>query len=256
MANPRDTPCRATRIPRRPGRARSSCSSAIAAATTRMRLAAVRRDRAAASPAAARPRARHARPPLRGPPRGAAHGQLAPRRVRGARRAVRQARRAPRRAPRGVGGPVARHPGRRLPASTTPSRTCTSSPRRTGPTGPGCGSAASRVHPRLLRRIVRYGHGFHPLGRPSRRGPALLRDGARRGGPRPRRARAGRRHARRLPRRLEPVADSSPRSPRSPAQRDRGFTTFCIKPSQFVDDIALYPAWCREVIERVGEIGS
>ena len=36
-----------------------------------------------------------------------------------------------------------------------------------------------------------------------------------------------------------------------PGQLDRGFTTFCIKPSQFVDDMALYPAWCREVVARV-----
>ena len=41
-----------------------------------------------------------------------------------------------------------------------------------------------------------------------------------------------------------------------PAQQARGFTTFCIKPSQFIDDIALYPAWCREVVERVGELGT
>ena len=40
-----------------------------------------------------------------------------------------------------------------------------------------------------------------------------------------------------------------------PGAAQRGFTTFCIKPSQFVDDLALYPAWCREVVERVGEIG-
>jgi hypothetical protein len=55
--------------------------------------------------------------------------------------------------------------------------------------------------------------------------------------------------------------DSSP-SPLGPAiasiaaQVERGFTTFCIKPSQFVDDLALYPAWCREVVDRVGEIGG
>ena len=55
--------------------------------------------------------------------------------------------------------------------------------------------------------------------------------------------------------------DDSP-SPLEPAiaslsaQQVRGFTTFCIKPSQFIDEISHYPAWCREVVERVGEIGG
>jgi hypothetical protein len=41
-----------------------------------------------------------------------------------------------------------------------------------------------------------------------------------------------------------------------PAQIARGFGTFCIKPSQFVDEIARYPAWCREVVERVEELAA
>ncbi len=110
------------------------------------------------------------------------------------------------------------------------------------------------MHPKLLRRIVRYAHGFHPLGQPSDEDMALLRDGL---------AAAGRDIAE-----LELVGgmravfpdDDSP-SPLAPAiaslpaQQARGFTTFCIKPSQFIDDIARYPAWCREVVERVGELG-
>ena len=55
----------------------------------------------------------------------------------------------------------------RSPASTTPSRTSTSSRRRGARTGRGSGSAANRFIRRLLRRIVRYAHGFHPLGQPS-----------------------------------------------------------------------------------------
>ena len=39
-----------------------------------------------------------------------------------------------------------------------------------------------------------------------------------------------------------------------PAQQERGFTTFCIKPSQFVDELAQYPDWCREVVERVSAL--
>jgi len=110
------------------------------------------------------------------------------------------------------------------------------------------------VHPKLLRRIVRYAHGFHPLGQPSDSDMALLREGL---------AAAGRDISE-----LELVGgmravfpdDHSP-SPLAPAiasmpaQQARGFTTFCIKPSQFIDETALYPAWCREVVERVGELG-
>ena len=39
-----------------------------------------------------------------------------------------------------------------------------------------------------------------------------------------------------------------------PTQWERGFRTFCIKPSQFVDDLAHYPAWCAEVVERVAAL--
>ena len=34
----------------------------------------------------------------------------------------------------------------------------------------------------------------------------------------------------------------------------RGFRTFCIKPNQYFDDASLYAGWCREVVERVGEL--
>jgi hypothetical protein len=35
-------------------------------------------------------------------------------------------------------------------------------------------------------------------------------------------------------------------------QRERGFTTFCLKPSQFTDDPAQVGALCREVVARAG----
>ena len=40
-------------------------------------------------------------------------------------------------------------------------------PKAWRPDGPRLWLGGESVHPRLLRRIVRYGHGFHPLGRPS-----------------------------------------------------------------------------------------
>lgn len=128
-------------------------------------------------------------------------------------------------------------------------------PKAWRPDGPRLWFGGESVHPRLLRRIARYGHGFHPLGRPSDDDLARLAEGM---------TQAGRDLGE-----LELVGgmravfpdDASP-APLAPAiasippQRARGFTTFCIKPSQFIDDIALYPAWCREVVERVGETAS
>ena len=128
-------------------------------------------------------------------------------------------------------------------------------PKAWRPDGPRLWLGGESVHPRLLRRIVRYADGFHPLGQPSDDDMKLLRDGL---------AAAGRDLSQlelvggmravfpddRSPSPLEPAIASLP------AQQERGFTTFCIKPSQFIDDIALYPAWCREVVERVGEVAA
>jgi hypothetical protein len=33
-----------------------------------------------------------------------------------------------------------------------------------------------------------------------------------------------------------------------------GFSTFCIKPSIFIDDRAAHAAFCRDVVHRVSEI--
>jgi probable F420-dependent oxidoreductase len=128
-------------------------------------------------------------------------------------------------------------------------------PKAWRPEGPRLWFGGESVHPRLLRRIVRYAHGFHPLGQPSDGDLTLLRDGL---------VAVGRDLSE-----LELVGgmravfpDDSSVSPLEPAiasipaQQERGFTTFCIKPSQFVDDLALYPGWCREVVERVGEIAA
>jgi hypothetical protein len=36
-----------------------------------------------------------------------------------------------------------------------------------------------------------------------------------------------------------------------PGQLARGFTSICIKPSQFTDDPRTFGPWCRSVVERV-----
>jgi probable F420-dependent oxidoreductase len=128
-------------------------------------------------------------------------------------------------------------------------------PKAWRPDGPRLWLGGESVHPRLLRRIVRYAHGFHPLGQPTAEDLALLGDGLRRagrdlselelvGGVR------GAFPDHRSPAPLEPALEEIPR------QMTRGFSTFCIKPSQFLDDRSRFPSWCRDVVERVERLAT
>jgi probable F420-dependent oxidoreductase len=124
-------------------------------------------------------------------------------------------------------------------------------PKPARPDGPPLWFGGSSVHPRLLRRLVRYGSGFDHLGSVSDDDLA--------------RVFAAMREAGRDPAELElvggtrgrfrdadSVADLAEALSAVPAQLARGFTTICIKPSQFVDDLAAFPAFCRKVVEQVG----
>ena len=101
--------------------------------------------------------------------------------------------------------------------------------------GPRLWLGGETVHPRLLQRIVRYAHGFHPLGQPSDEDLRLLGEGM---------AEAGRELADlELVGGMRPVfpdhASPSPLEPAIasiPAMWARGFRTFCIKPNQYLDD--------------------
>jgi len=106
------------------------------------------------------------------------------------------------------------------------------------------------VHERLLRRLVEYGSGFNPLGTTSDEDLVRLRSAM---------AAAGR-----DPAELEMVggtrgrfadadgvADLGEALASIPAQLERGFTTICIKPSQFIDDPEEIGPFCRDVVERV-----
>ncbi len=126
-------------------------------------------------------------------------------------------------------------------------------PKAWRPDGPRLWLGGESVHPRLLRRIVRYAHGFHPLGQPSDHDLGLLREGL---------AAAGRSLGElELVGGLRPVfpddASPSPLEPalaQLPAMLARGFTTVCIKPAQYLDDVDRFPAWCADVVERVEEV--
>jgi probable F420-dependent oxidoreductase len=117
-------------------------------------------------------------------------------------------------------------------------------------TGPELWLGGAGMHRRMTERIVRYGAGFNPLGRPTAAEMQRLRDAMRA---------AGRDMAS-----LELVGGTRAVFPdeRStadlgqalaviPPQIEAGFTTFCIKPSQFTDDAGDVGRLCREVIRRV-----
>ena len=105
------------------------------------------------------------------------------------------------------------------------------------------------VH-RLLRRLVEFGSGFKPLGSPNDEDLERLRSAM---------VAAGREMGE-----LEMVGGTRGRfvGPEGvahlgqalasiPAQLERGFTTICIKPSQFIDDPDEIGAFCGDVVERV-----
>ena len=120
--------------------------------------------------------------------------------------------------------------------------------------GPRLWFGGQTLHSRLLRRLVEHGHGFNPLGRPKPEELDRLADALRE---------AGREIAD-----LELVGgtravfpdDGSP-APLEPAlasipeQQEQGFGSFCIKPSQFLDDPRQFGTWCRDVVRRVASLG-
>jgi probable F420-dependent oxidoreductase len=123
-------------------------------------------------------------------------------------------------------------------------------PKAFRPEGPVLWFGGSSLHERLLRRLVAYGSGFHPLGQPADEELARLRAAM---------AEAGR-DANDLEwvggvRGVYPdatsVAPLEPALEQVPRQLERGFTTICIKPSQFLDDPSQHAAWCRDVVARV-----
>jgi probable F420-dependent oxidoreductase len=123
------------------------------------------------------------------------------------------------------------------------------------PEGPPLWFGGSTLHDRLLDRLVRHGRGFNPLGRP---GPGDL---TRLAG---RLAAAGRDMGE-----MELVGgtravfpdDHSPADlgralAAIPEQRAEGFTTFCVKPSQFIDDPDAVGRFCADVMRRVAALST
>lgn len=121
--------------------------------------------------------------------------------------------------------------------------------------GPLLWFGGSSLHERLLRRLVAYGAGFHPLGQPTPEELGRLRAAM---------AEAGRDFGelelvggvRGVFPDADGVADLGAALEAIPAQVERGFTSICIKPSQFVDDAGQIGTWCREVASRVEALSA
>ncbi|MDN0198934.1 TIGR03619 family F420-dependent LLM class oxidoreductase [Streptomyces sp. S.PNR 29] len=123
-------------------------------------------------------------------------------------------------------------------------------PKAYRPDGPRLCFGGAGMHDAMVRRIVRYGHAFNPLGKVTPEEMQTLKAAM---------AAAGRDIAD-----LEMIgstravfpdddscADLAEALEPIPAQMAQGFTTFCIKPSQFTDDPNGVGAFCREVMRRV-----
>jgi probable F420-dependent oxidoreductase len=111
----------------------------------------------------------------------------------------------------------------------------------------------SSLHPRLLRRLVRYGHGLNPLGPISDADLERLRAALREAGRDPAELELVGGVRGRFPD-ADSVADLDEALAAIPAQVARGFHSICIKPSQYLDDRARFAAWCRDVVARVAAL--
>jgi probable F420-dependent oxidoreductase len=117
--------------------------------------------------------------------------------------------------------------------------------------GPRLWFGGMTVGPWIVRRLVEYGHGFHPFGQPGADEITRLADAM---------TDAGRDFAElevvggirgRFPSGSE-VADLAEAAEAIPAQLEAGYTTICFKPSQYTDDPAQVGALCRQLVDSFG----
>lgn len=121
--------------------------------------------------------------------------------------------------------------------------------------GPPLWFGGQRIHPRLLRRLVRWGSGFNPLGAPSPADLDALRAGLVAAGREPDALEmvGGLRARFSGP---EVVADLEEALRDLPGQLAAGFGTICFKPSMYIDDARDLAGFCRHLVARVAEIAS
>lgn len=121
--------------------------------------------------------------------------------------------------------------------------------------GPPLWFGGERMHPRLLRRLVRWGSGFNPLGAPSPADLDALRLGLVAAGREPDALEmvGGLRGRFAGP---DVVADLEEALADLPGQLAAGFGTICFKPSMYIDDARDLAGFCRRLVARVAEIAG
>ena len=123
------------------------------------------------------------------------------------------------------------------------------------PSGPVMWFGGERVHGKVLERLVRYGGGFHPLGRATAETVDELRAGleAAGGSLADLELVAGTRVAFPDDESVAPLPEALEEIPR---QMALGFGTFVVKPSIFIDDRRDHARFCHEVIDRVDALAG
>jgi probable F420-dependent oxidoreductase len=115
------------------------------------------------------------------------------------------------------------------------------------PAGPRLWFGGSALGPWIVRRLAAYGDGFHPFGQPSADELGVALEKVRATGREPGEIElvGGIRGA------LGPegVADLAQAAEAIPAQLAAGYTTICFKPSQFIDDPAELRGLCRRLVK-------
>lgn len=123
-------------------------------------------------------------------------------------------------------------------------------PKPTRPQGPAMWFGGEKVHDKVLDRLARYGSGFHPVGRVEEADVVNLKSGLEQRG--------------RDWQEFEMVGGTRVRFPDDnscapldealeeiPRQMAMGFTTFCIKPSIFIDNVSEHARFCADVVRKV-----
>lgn len=123
-------------------------------------------------------------------------------------------------------------------------------PKCVRPEGPWMWFGGQHVHGPILRRLVAHGHGFHPFGTPTPDDLAAIRCAMEAAG--------------RDPASIEMIGGIRPRFPSDDAPGDldeamaaipgklaEGYTSICFKPSQYTDDVAEVPDLCRRMVAAV-----